>query len=95
LEVGADAAGKRLQAYLAARVNLRFDDTKAGLDTTQVWEALYGPLDGGLDLDRATEVDYDDRDLRAEPPSDTASFRASRSTKPRSSAMRPGRSSAA
>jgi DNA helicase HerA-like ATPase len=71
-EVGADAAGKRLQAYLAARVNLRFDDTKAGLDTTQVWEALYGPLDGGLDLDRATEVDYDDRDLRAEPPSDTA-----------------------
>jgi DNA helicase HerA-like ATPase len=71
-EVGADAAGKRLQAYLAARVNLRFDDTKAGLDTTQVWEALYGPLDGGLDLDRATEVDYDDRDLRAEAPSDTA-----------------------
>jgi hypothetical protein len=37
-----------------------------------VWEALYGPLDGGLDLDRATEVDYDDRDLRAEAPSDTA-----------------------
>jgi hypothetical protein len=71
-EVGADAAGKRLQAYLAARVNLRFDDTKAGLDTTQVWEALYGPLDGGLDLDRATAVDYDDRDLRAEPPGDTA-----------------------
>jgi hypothetical protein len=66
-EIGADPAGKRLQAFLAARVNLRFDDTKAGLDTTQEWEAVYGPLDGGLDLDRATAVDYDDRDLRAEP----------------------------
>ena len=63
-EIGADPAGKRLQAFLAARVSLRFDDTKAGLDTTQEWEALYGPLDAGLDLDRETAVDYDDRDLR-------------------------------
>ena len=47
-------------------MSLRFDDTKAGLDATQEWEALYGPLDGGLDLDRATEVDYDDRDLRSD-----------------------------
>ncbi len=69
-EVGADAAGRRLQAYLAARVSLRFDDTKAKLDTTQEWEALYGPLDGGLDLDAETVVDYDDRDLRAEPVED-------------------------
>jgi DNA helicase HerA-like ATPase len=67
-ELGADRAGKRLQAFLAARVSLRFDDTKADLDTTQEWEAIYGPLDGGLDLERATEVDYDDRDLRPEPP---------------------------
>lgn len=66
-EIGADPAGKRLQAFLAARVNLRFDDAKAGLDTTQEWEAVYGPLDTGLDLDRETAVDYDDRDLRAEP----------------------------
>ena len=71
-EIGADPAGKRLQAFLAARVNLRFDDTKADLDTTQEWEAVYGPLDGGLDLDRATAVDYDDRDLRAEPPNGAA-----------------------
>ena len=67
-EIGADPSGKRLQAFLAARVNLRFDDTKADLDTTQEWEAVYGPLDTGLDLDRETAVDYDDRDLRAEPP---------------------------
>ena len=71
-EIGADPAGQRLQAFLAARVSLRFDDTKAGLDTTQEWEALYGPLDTGLDLDRETAVDYDDRDLRAEPPDGAA-----------------------
>ena len=71
-EIGADAAGKRLQAFLAARVNLRFDDTKAGLDTTQEWEAVYGPLDTGLDLDRETAVDYDDRDLRDEAPNGAA-----------------------
>jgi hypothetical protein len=70
--IGADPAGQRLQAFLAARVSLRFDDTKAGLDTTQEWEALYGPLDTGLDLDRETAVDYDDRDLRAEPPDGAA-----------------------
>ena len=29
-EIGADPSGKRLQAFLAARVSLRFDDTKAG-----------------------------------------------------------------
>ena len=71
-EVGADPAGKRQQAFLAARVSLRFDDTKAGLDTTQEWEALYGPLDAGLDLDRETAVDYDDRDLRPDPPDGAA-----------------------
>ena len=57
-------------AFLAARVNLRFDDAKAGLDATEEWEALYGPLDGGLDLDSETPVDYDDRDFRSDPPED-------------------------
>jgi hypothetical protein len=66
-EVGAVAGGARLLPYLATRVSLRFDDAKADLDATQEWEALYGPLDEDLDLDRETVVDYDDRDLRAEP----------------------------
>ncbi|HET6623054.1 MAG TPA: DUF87 domain-containing protein [Gaiellaceae bacterium] len=67
-EVGAAPAGGRLHAYLAARVSLRFDDAKADIDHTEEWEALYGPLDEGLDLDSETPVDYDDRDFRAEPP---------------------------
>ena len=65
--IGAVPDGKRLQAFLAARVSLRYDDTKAGLDTSQEWEALYGPLDSGLDLDNETAVDYDERDFRSEP----------------------------
>ncbi|HUQ22869.1 MAG TPA: ATP-binding protein [Gaiellaceae bacterium] len=67
-QVGADANGSRQRAFLAARVNLRFDDAAAELDTTQEWEALYGPLDEGFELDSETAVDYDDRDLRTEPP---------------------------
>ena len=66
--VGATPDGKRLQAFLAARVSLRYDDTKAALDTSQEWEALYGPLDAGIDLDDETAVDYDERDFRSEPP---------------------------
>ena len=71
-QVGADPGGTRLRAFLAARVSLRFDDAAAELDTTQEWEALYGPLDEGLDLDTETAVDYDDRDLRADPVGDGA-----------------------
>jgi Helicase HerA, central domain len=66
--VGAAAGGTHLRAFVAARVNLRYDDSTAGIDEAQEFEALYGPLDGGLDLDQETVVDYDDRDLAAEPP---------------------------
>ena len=66
--VGADPGGHRLQAFVAARVSLRFDDSSAGIDEQQEYEALYGPLDGGLDLATERAVDYDDRDFRPEPP---------------------------
>ena len=66
--VGGAAGGTRLRAFVAARVDLRYDDTTAGIDEAQEFEALYGPLDGGLDLDQETVVDYDDRDLGAQPP---------------------------
>ena len=63
-EVGAVAGSPRQRAYLAARVSLRYDDTAAGIDEQQEFEAVYGPLDGGLDLDSERQVDYDDRDFR-------------------------------
>jgi hypothetical protein len=70
-----DAAGDggRLRAYLAARVSIGFDDAKAAVDERQEFEALYGPLDEGLDLERETVVDFDDRDFGAAPP-DAASY---------------------
>ncbi|HWN22558.1 MAG TPA: hypothetical protein VNP93_11340, partial [Gaiellaceae bacterium] len=71
-EVGGVAGGTQLHAYLAARLSLRFDDAKADLDATEEWEALYGPLDAGLDLDDETQVDYDERNFAAEPPAGAA-----------------------
>ncbi len=46
--------GAGCSAFLAARVSVRFDDTKAGVDVTEEWEALYGPLDETLDLESET-----------------------------------------
>ena len=62
------AGGGPLRAYLAARVSVRFDDAKAAVDALSEFEALYGPLDAGLDLERETVVDFDDRDFAAPPP---------------------------
>jgi hypothetical protein len=67
-QVGAVPGAARLAAFLAARVSVRFDDSGAGVDESQEFEALYGPLDGGLDLDSETIVDYDDRDFAGSAP---------------------------
>ena len=66
--IGAAAGAKRLRAFLAARVSLRYDDSAADVDEQQELEAIYGPLDGGLDLDSETQVDYDERDFAAGAP---------------------------
>ncbi len=67
-EVGGAPSGTRLQAFLAARVNVRIDDTRAGIDVTEEWEALYGPLDEALDLESETPVEIDERDFRSDAP---------------------------
>ena len=67
-QVGGAATGTALRAYLAARLRLRFDDAAADLDATEEWEALYGPLDDGLELDAETPVDYDERDFAPSAP---------------------------
>jgi uncharacterized protein DUF87 len=65
-QVGADPAGTRLRAFVAARISLRYDDAAAAVDEQQELEAVYGPLDGGLDLGSETIVDFDDRDFRSD-----------------------------
>jgi Helicase HerA, central domain len=72
--VSAAANGGRLHAYLAARVGVRFDDAKAAVDERQEFEALYGPLDEGLDLERETVVDFDDRDFGGAAPDGAAGY---------------------
>jgi len=67
-DIGASATGKKLQAGLAVRVEMLFDDTKAKLRHEAEWEAIITPLDGPLDPDDAINVDYDDRDLSAKEP---------------------------
>jgi len=67
-QVGASATGKKLQAGLAVRVEMLFDDTKAKLRHEAEWEAIITPLDGPLDPDDAINVDYDDRDLTSKEP---------------------------
>lgn len=66
--VGAVAGSTRLRAFLAARVSLRYDDSTADVDEQEEFEAVYGPLDGGLDLESEAQVDYDDRDFATSPP---------------------------
>ena len=66
-QVGAVPGGTRLRAALALRCSLRYDEAKAGIDELQEWEAIV-PVDGGLDLDAAQEVDHDARDFRPEAP---------------------------
>lgn len=69
-ELGAFASGKRLQAGVAVRVEMLFDETKAKLRHEVEWEAIISPLEGPLDPDDALIVDYDDRDLIKQAPDD-------------------------
>ena len=67
-QVGAVPGGTRLRPALAFRCNLRYDDTRAGIDELQEWEAIAPIADGGIDPAGVQEVDYDERDFRPEPP---------------------------
>lgn len=67
-KVGAVAGGRRLQAALAARVHLRFDESRAGIDQREEWEAIFHPLGETLDASAAVQVDYDGRDFGDEAP---------------------------
>ena len=65
-EVGANPAGSRFEAMVAARVQLVYDETRAKLRHEQEWEAIFSPLGERLDAAAAIVVDYDERDFRSE-----------------------------
>jgi len=71
-QVGVGVGVATLRAFVATRVALRYDDTAAGIDEAQEFEAFYGPLDAGFDLDTETIVDFDDRDFWPDVPAGAA-----------------------
>jgi hypothetical protein len=68
-DVGADPAGTTWEPAFICRVAMRFDDDKADFVHDQEFEAVLFPLTEQIDASRPVDVDYDDRDLRGEPPS--------------------------
>ena len=67
-EAGADPNGNRWEAAMLARVMLRFEDARAGFTHDDEYEAVLFPLLEQVDVSRAIDVDYDDRDLRSQAP---------------------------
>ncbi len=65
--VGAVAGGTVLEAALAARVRVLYDETRADLRHEEEWEAVFHPLTGPVDPATGHAVDYEPRDFRAEP----------------------------
>jgi hypothetical protein len=57
-----------LQAAVAARVHLKYGDRVAGVDHTETYECIFFPLADPARPEDAHVVDYDERDLRTEPP---------------------------
>ena len=66
-DAGGDSRGSRLEATIVARVQLRYDETKADLVHDEEYECVIAPIGETVDVSRAMAVDYDDRDLRTEP----------------------------
>jgi len=69
-EVGGAPHGTRYEPAIVARVQLRYDDSKADLVQDEEYECVLYPLHELVDVSRAIAVDYDDRDLRMQPPPD-------------------------
>ena len=71
-QVGADVAAKRLVPVVAATINLRYDDSPAGIDHTEVFEAVCTEPGGILTNENVVAVDHDPRDFSSVVPDDVA-----------------------
>ncbi|HEX6947624.1 MAG TPA: DUF87 domain-containing protein [Acidimicrobiia bacterium] len=71
-EVGAITGGTVHEAAVAARVGLLYDDTAAGVEHREEYEAVVFPLSGSLEPASIRSVDHDERDFQSEPPSSIA-----------------------
>jgi ElaB/YqjD/DUF883 family membrane-anchored ribosome-binding protein len=74
-DAGGDERGDRLEAAIVARVRLRYDEAKADLVHDEEYECVITPLGDSVDMARAVAVDYDARDLRADPVAENPVYR--------------------
>jgi hypothetical protein len=63
--VGFDENGTVQRAAIAVTVSTRYDETRLGIDHTEIWEAILYPLTDPPDAVNLTEVDHDPRDFKA------------------------------
>jgi len=61
--LGVVPGGRRLEAGLAARVQVLFDDQRGNLRHEEEWEAVFFPLKAPLEAGAARIVDHDRRDF--------------------------------
>ena len=67
-DAGGDSRGTKLVAAAVARVNLRYDETKADLVHDDEFECVLPSLGEQIDASEMIKIDYDDRDLRTDAP---------------------------
>jgi len=67
-DLGVRPGGRRMEAGIAARVRLLFDEQKGDLRHEDEWEAVYFPLRDPFDPGAARTVDHDPRDFRSDAP---------------------------
>jgi hypothetical protein len=67
-DVGGDETAVSHEAAVIARVVLGYNDAKAEITHDEEYEAVFFPITERLDGSEAIAVDYDDRDLRTDPP---------------------------
>jgi hypothetical protein len=65
--LGADPTGTTLAPAAAVTVQLLYDETRAGLNHTETYEAVIFPLDGMIDPEDVLTVDHDERDFSSQP----------------------------
>ena len=68
-DVGGDATGTTYEPAIVATVQLRYDESKAGLVHDEVYHGVLFPLDDRLDASRMADVEFDEQSLLTSAPS--------------------------
>jgi hypothetical protein len=67
-DLGADPTGTCLAPAAAVTINLLYDETRAAINHSEVYEAIIFPLDGMINVEDVLSVDHDERDFKSESP---------------------------